>query len=125
MFALNVTDPGEQNVVGPAAVMVAGGGIKQVPSFAIKISIVPEPELVKGIVPKEIEGLLKYPEAITFPEASSAIDPPTSIPVPPIDFAQTKLPEVSNLEIKISELPTGVKVYTETVLGSKSAVPSK
>ena len=58
------------------------------------------------------------------PTASVAIENPSSVPAPPIAFAQTKFPEASNFEIKISETPLRVKLNIPAP-GSKSAVPLK
>ncbi|MEO8149739.1 MAG: hypothetical protein ABI723_19020 [Bacteroidia bacterium] len=68
------------------------------------------PAFVKVVEPKEREGLLKYPVTCRLPEVSRAIDLTSSIFVPPVAFAQTKFPELSNLEMKISWVPAEVKL---------------
>jgi hypothetical protein len=62
---------------------------------------------------------LKKPVTYMFDVPSNAMQLGLSVEIPPNDFAQTKLPLASNLEIKISKPPTEVRLVVPGP-GSKS-----
>ena len=64
---------------------------------------------------------MKYPVIYALPEASTVMEVPPSLLVPPNDFAQTKLPNGSSFCTKTSEYPFEVR-FVVPAPGSKSTV---